>query len=103
MQAQEVMLREGDFARGIRTMTTDADASSAQGDFARGMRARPQSVTIGTFATGQAQSQTASVRGHFAIGQSSEPSHAPARHPRPHIHEHSRPSARIPVTEAGVS
>jgi len=103
MQAQEMMLLEGDFARGIRTIATDADASFAQGDFATGMRARPRSVTVGTFATGQAQSQTVPVRGNFATGQTSEPSHAPARHPRLHIHEHPRPSARVPATEAGVS
>jgi len=102
MQAQLLMLPEGDFALGMRTIAIDAQTALTRGDFATGMRTRPHSLAVGTFATGQA-TKPSTVRGHFATGQAAGSLHTPSPHPRAHRHEHGQSTIGDPATEAGLS
>ena len=103
MQAQPMMLPQGDFALGMRVNVSDASTSATQGDFATGMRTRPQAFTIASFATGQAAAPTHVIRGTFATGQSGSEHVVHARHPWAHRHEHGHPALGAPALEAGLS
>jgi hypothetical protein len=103
MQAQPLMLPEGDFALGMRTIAIDAQTVFTCGDFAAGMRTRPPALAIGTFATGQATTSASTVRGHFATGQDGRSRQTQSPHPRLHRHEHPQSTIRDPAVDAGVS
>lgn len=103
MQAEALMLLEGDFALGIRAVAIDAHASFTRGDFATGMRTSPHAFATGTFATGQATTETSTVRGHFATGQGIRSRHIRSPHPRLHRHEHGPSTIGEPATETGLS
>ncbi len=104
MQAQPMILPQGDFARGMRAIAGDAGASFVQGDFAGGLRTRPESVSTGTFAAGQATLQTKGVCGHFATGQSGTIEPPRTRHSHAGRQAHHGPSVvGAPVTESGLS
>jgi hypothetical protein len=102
MQTQPLMLPEGDFAVGMRAVAGDLDGTFAHGDFGTGLHTRPQSLVMGTFATGQA-TQASFVRGHFATGQSSRSLHIRFPHPRLHRHEHGQSTIGAPAMESGLS
>jgi hypothetical protein len=101
MQSQPMTLREGDFARGMRTIDGNADARFTQGDYATGMRTRPRSLAIGSFAVGQARTAIVIVRGNFATGQCRHSEPARDSHPRPHRHEHGQSAVPAPAMQAG--
>jgi hypothetical protein len=103
MQSQPMMLREGDFARGMSAIAGNADASFTQGDFATGMRARPRSLAIGSFAVGQVRTGTVVVRGNFATGQCRDSHSVRASHTRPYRHEHGQSAMAAPAMQAGRS
>jgi hypothetical protein len=103
MQAQPLMLPEGDFALGIRAIADDVDASFTRGDFATGMRTKSQSLIVGMFATGQTTTRNPVVRGSFATGQGSDTHHARVPRLRPHGHEHGQSAVGAPAMEAGLS
>ena len=101
MQSQPMILREGDFARGMSAIAGNADASFTQGDFATGMRTRPRPVASGSFAGGQARTRTVLVRGNFATGQCRQSDPARDWHPRPRRHEHGQSAVPAPAVQAG--
>ena len=101
MQSQPLTLREGDFARGMRTIAGNADATFTQGDYATGMRTRPRSLAIGSFAGGQARTPTVVVRGNFATGQCRHFDPARDSHTRPHRHEHVQ--SAVPATAVAAA
>jgi hypothetical protein len=104
MQAQPMILPQGDFARGMRAISSDAGSSFVRGDFAGGLRTSPESFSTRTFATGQATQQASVSCGHFATGQSGAFQHARVRHSHPDRHGHHAPSVvGAPVTETGLS
>lgn len=104
MQAQPMILPQGDFARGMRAIAGDAGASFGRGDFAGGLRTTPESLSTRTFATGQTTLPANGLCGHFATGQSGAIEHARTRHSHAGRQGHHAPSVvGAPVTESGLS
>jgi hypothetical protein len=100
MQSQPMISRQGDYARGMRAIAGNADASFAQGGYATGMRATPRSAAIGSYATGQARTPTVLVHGNYATGQCRDSNSVRASQPRPHRHEHEQPALAAPALQA---